>query len=395
VTLIAERRPLSAAVSAPSVVLFLCLFAGQASVLVLSPILVDIGRDLDVSTATVGQLRTISGLVAAITALLLGRLAARAGLRDLLLAGCALLALGCVASASAPTYTLLALAQVPTGVGLAILLSAGVAGVAEWAPPGERSRVLSWALVGQASSWIVGMPVIGLVSEATWRLAFVSVPLFGTLGAAFALTRCRSGGPPQAASPGRLRAVLRERRAAGWAAGEVLAFSAWAGTLVYAGALFVDSYDVSPGATGLMLASGAVAYLPGNFLARRLVERWAPALLVVCSLAGAAAVALFGTVRPSIPVSVAIFAALGFIGGARTLAGAGYGLEVGTGHRLAVMGVRASATQVGYLVGSAAGGAALAASGYGALGLLFAALFAGAALAYAFSLPQETQATTS
>ncbi len=375
-----------ATLGAPSVVLFLCLFAAQASVLVLSPILVEVGRDLGVSTAAVGQLRTISGLVAAVTALLLGRVAGHVSLRDLLLAGCALLAFGCVLSAAAPTYAVLALAQIPTGVALAILLSAGVAGVAEWAPEGDRARVLSWALVGQASSWIVGMPVIGLVSEATWRLAFVSVPLLGSLAAAFALSRCSRGGAPRAASPARLRAVLREPRAAGWATGEVLAFSAWAATLVYAGALFVDSYDTSTGATGLILGSAAVAYLPGNFLARRLVERSAPTLLIVCSLAGAAGVALFGTVRPSVGVSVAIFATLGFIGGARTLAGAGYGLEVGPGHRLAVMGVRASATQVGYLVGSAAGGLALAASGYGALGLLLAVFFAGAAVAYTVSL---------
>jgi MFS transporter, DHA1 family, inner membrane transport protein len=379
-------RSLRTTFRAPSIVLFLCLFAAQASVLVLSPILVEVGRDLGVSTASVGQLRTISGLVAAVTALLLGRLAGHVSLRDLLLTGCALLALGSVLSAVSPTYAVLALAQVPTGVALAILLSAGVAGVAEWAAEDQRARVLSWALVGQASSWIVGMPIIGLVSEVTWRLAFVSVPLAGSLAAALALSGCSKGTAPRAASPASLRSVLREPRAAGWAAGEVLAFSAWAATLVYAGALFVDSYDVSPAGAGVILATGAVAYLPGNFLARRLVERSAPTILIACSLAGAVLVALFGTVRPSLAVSVAIFAGLGFVGGARTLAGAGYGLVVGPQHRLAVMGVRASATQVGYLVGSAAGGLALAVSGYGALGLLLAAFFAGAAVAYTVSL---------
>ena len=41
----------------PAVVLFACLFASQAALLVLSPTLVDIAREFDVSTATAGQLR--------------------------------------------------------------------------------------------------------------------------------------------------------------------------------------------------------------------------------------------------------------------------------------------------------------------------------------------------
>ena len=45
----------------PRVVLFAALFASQAGLLVLSPILPDVARELGVSTATAGQLRTLSG----------------------------------------------------------------------------------------------------------------------------------------------------------------------------------------------------------------------------------------------------------------------------------------------------------------------------------------------
>jgi hypothetical protein len=50
----------------------------QAGILVLSPILVEVAREFGVSTATVGQLRMVTGLVAGSGALLLGRLAGRA-----------------------------------------------------------------------------------------------------------------------------------------------------------------------------------------------------------------------------------------------------------------------------------------------------------------------------
>ena len=84
--------------------LFLCLAASQAAILVLSPVLAPLASDLDVSTAVAGQLRTVSGLAAGVTALLAGLVAARVGLRDLLGAGLLFLALGSGITAAAPDF---------------------------------------------------------------------------------------------------------------------------------------------------------------------------------------------------------------------------------------------------------------------------------------------------
>ena len=99
---------------AVSAVLFLCLFAGQAGAIALSPLLAEVARDLDVSIATAGQLRTVAGLAAGVTALALGRLGTRVALGRQLLYGAILLALGSLASAAAPGIGLLAAAQVPS-----------------------------------------------------------------------------------------------------------------------------------------------------------------------------------------------------------------------------------------------------------------------------------------
>ena len=120
---------------AVSVALFLCLFAAQAALIAMSPVLADAASDLHVSTAAAGQLRTITGLAAGITALMLGALAGRVGLGRQLLAASALLALGSIASAAAPTFPLLALAQLPVGVAVAVLTTAGTLAAAEWVSP--------------------------------------------------------------------------------------------------------------------------------------------------------------------------------------------------------------------------------------------------------------------
>jgi predicted MFS family arabinose efflux permease len=78
--------------------LFLCLFAGQSAVIAMSPVLADAAHDLHVSTAAAGQLRTVTGLAAGITAVALGAVVGRLGLGRQLLAASVLLAIASVAS---------------------------------------------------------------------------------------------------------------------------------------------------------------------------------------------------------------------------------------------------------------------------------------------------------
>ncbi len=111
----------------PSPVLFLCLFVSQAALLVLSPVLPEVARELGVSTATAGQLRSLSGLTGGATAVLLAMAPRRPGLRDLLSTGAALVTAGSALSAAAPSFALLAAAQGVAGIGIGLLVAVGIA----------------------------------------------------------------------------------------------------------------------------------------------------------------------------------------------------------------------------------------------------------------------------
>jgi DHA1 family inner membrane transport protein len=358
--------------------LLAALAASQAALVVLNPLLPEVARDLDVSIATAGQLRTVSGLAAGVAALTVGLLATRFGLRELLLAAVATLVVGSAASAVAPGFAALVVAQALTGVGIGVSYSAAIAATAEWATAEERSRVLALTLLGPPIAWIVGMPFVGFVGEASWRLAWLVVPVSMAVVAVLLLAR-RPTTPPAAARAG-LRVVLREPGVVRWSVGELFAFSGWAGILVFMGALLVESYDLSVAATGLALGFGALVYVPGNLLFRRWVDRHDRRLLVALALAAAVTVALVGAVRPSVWVTLGFFSVLCFIAGGRTLAGSARGLGLAQELRLGVTGVRTAALQSGYFIGAAVGGAALAVGGYTTLGFAFAALFAAAAV---------------
>ena len=74
--------------------------------------------------------------------------------------------------------------------------------------------------------------------------------------------------------------------------------------------------------------------------------------------------------------------ATAFVAGGRTLIGSAVGLDAAPERRLAVMGARAAAAQLGYFVGSAVAGGALTAGGYPGFGLALGVLFLVSALPF-------------
>jgi DHA1 family inner membrane transport protein len=367
-------------VNRPGLVLFVCLFASQAGMLVLSPTLPDIAREFGVATATAGQLRAVSGATGGLTAILLALAPRRPGLRDLLTAGALLVALGSALSAAAPSFAALAAAQGMLGVGIGLLVAVGIAAAGEWPEPQRRPHVLAWAIAGMPAAWITGMPVVGLVAGVSWRATWLAVPAVVSL-IACALVRLR---PPDdgARRAGDAVATWRRPGVAGFAAGELLANAAWASVLTYAGALLLDSYDLSPGAVALGLAAMAVAMLPGTFGARRHAARATPALLVALTAVQGGAVLVLGTLRPTAALTLALLAVMAFINGWRSMVASALGMDAAPEDKVAVMAMRAAANQFGYLLGAGVGGVALAVAGFAGLGLALAGLFAASILVH-------------
>jgi predicted MFS family arabinose efflux permease len=173
-----------------------------------------------------------------------------------------------------------------------------------------------------------------------------------------------------------------------WLAAEVLANSAWAGTLVYAGALLVESYGASGALTGVALALGASAYVAGNLAVRRFAGHDPRRPLAVLALALAAATILLGSFRPSLIGSAAFFAAAAFAAGGRTFVSSSFGLAAPPELRPGAMAMRAASMQFGYFAGSVTAGSALALGGYPVLGGAVGALLVLAALLLA-RLPER------
>ena len=154
-----------------------------------------------------------------------------------------------------------------------------------------------------------------------------------------------------------------------------MAYAGWGGTLVYAGSLLADSYDLSAAAVAPLLALAAAAYFPAAFAGRRRLGGDVGRVLASLALALAAGSLLFGVLRLSAAFSVAIFALLVLTAGARTVIGSAVGVRTLPHHTVSVGAMRSVATQLGYLLGAAVGGVALDIGGYTALGIALASFF--------------------
>jgi predicted MFS family arabinose efflux permease len=358
--------------------LALTMFAAQSALFVLTPLLPLVATAFGVPVSAVGQLRTISGLVAALSALVLGPLARRLALSRLLVLGLILVAGGSLLAGLAPAFAVLAASQVAVGAGLAVSMTASLAACAQWAPPGGRARMLSWAMMGPPAAAIVTPLVSGALAAISWRLAWSLVP---TLLCGAALVALRdAGGPGTVAGRSEgVSTVIRLPRVAPWAVGELLAYAGWSVVIVYSGALLVESYGVGELAAAAAIAASAAAFMLGN---RAVHGRAVPlrVVLLVLAVALAACGWVFGTLRIGFWASAAALATLGLLAGGRSLAGSRHGLDLAGDRPVAGMALRTLAQQLGYTSGAAIGGVVLAGWGYSGLGWLLAVLFTGAAL---------------
>jgi predicted MFS family arabinose efflux permease len=360
--------------------LVLATVATQSSIVVLAPIMVDIGRDLDASLSEVGLARSVLAATAVAVSLAIGPLIDRTGVRPLLLAGALCAFAGAGLTAASPSLLPFYAAHVVTGMGVACLLSAGFAGVPAYFGQEQAAWAVGWVVGAQSVAWIAGNPVIGLLAEGgSWRLAYLVPAATAGMALAAALLAPRGRRSADAGGAGDgLAAVFRDPSARRWSAAELVAYSAWTAELTYAGAFYIESYGVDESEVGFLLSVGSIVFLVVSTNTARLTERIPRKALIVVSglLMGAILVPVLN-LTPSVWFTLGLFCAMAMFAALRSTAASALGLAQLPGRPGAMMGARTASSQLGYMIGAAAGGGVLALADFGALGFV---LFAGMAI---------------
>jgi len=359
----------------------LATVATQASIVVLAPLVVEIGRDLGASLSAVGLARSVLSGTAVAVSLAIGPLIDRVGVRPLILRGAVIAFAGALLTAAAPSLPFFYAAHVVTGAGVACLLSAGFAGVASLFADHEAPWAMGYVVGAQSLAWIAGNPIIGLLADSgSWRLSY-AVPAAMSLAALGAGLMAPREGVAVAAEgeAGSIRAglasVFSDPSARRWTIAELVAYSAWTAELTYAGAFYVREYGVSETTVGLLLAVGSIVFLVTSLNARRLNRRYGRRRLVVGASIGMGVMLIpVLNVAPSALATLGFFCVLAVFAAVRSTGSSTMGLEQLPGRPGSMMGARTASAQLGYMLGAAGGGLVLAVADFGTLGFV---LFAG------------------
>jgi predicted MFS family arabinose efflux permease len=351
--------------------LVLATTATQASIVVLAPIIVAVGHDLHHSVSAVGQARTILSGVAAVASLRVGRRIDRMGVRPALLRGGLLALAGLAATAAAPSLAVLYAGHAVIGLGVAFLLSAGFAGTGAWFDARDAAWALGFVVGAQSVAWILGNPLVGVLTDAvSWRLAY-AVPgafVLGALIAAFLAPREHS--PVDA--PSGVTQVIADRSARRWAVAELTAYSVWTAELTYIGAFYVKEYGVRESLVGVLLAVGSLAFLIATLNTDRLVRAVGARrpLVVVSALSMGSFAAVIFNFTPSVAVTLALFFVMALCAGVRTTSSSALALSQLPAQPGSMMAARSASAQFGYMVGAMLGGVVLAVADFGTLGFV-------------------------
>jgi predicted MFS family arabinose efflux permease len=349
--------------------LVLATTATQSSIVVLTPIVVAVSRDLDVSVSAVGQARTVLAAFACVAALRAGALIDRFGVRTLIVWGAGLAFAGALVTAAAPSLAVFYAGHAIVGLGVAGMLSAGFAGVGAWFPERDAAWAMGYVVGSQSVAWIVGNPLIGLLTEAgSWRLAY-AVPAATALLALVAGLRAPQPSRRGAAAGGGIGGVARDPSARRWAIAELVAYSAWTAELTYVGAFYIQTYGVSEASVGILLAIGSAAFLISTLMTHRIARRVERRRLIAgAALTMGVLLAVVLNVTPSVAFTLGVFCLMAVCAGLRSTGSSALGLSQLPAHPGSMMAARTVSAQLGYMIGAVAGGIVLAVAGFGTLG---------------------------
>ena len=265
----AERRALL-------FVLGFLAFSAVYNGLVMSPVLEQMAREFGITTGTAGLVVAAYGAPGIAVALVAGPYSDRIGRKPFLVIGPLVMGIATIASAVAPTFPLIVAARIASGVGASVLFPNVNATVADIYPFRERGRAVATVIGLNTMASVIGVPVAGIVAEATsWR---VSVALVGVLAiVASGVLFVRMPNAQGTNRESRVRAlyalILRDRSAVAAIISSMLGALFWFTWATYIVVYFQRTFALSEGLAATVALTQGLGVLVGSQIGGRLGDR--------------------------------------------------------------------------------------------------------------------------
>lgn len=353
-------------------------FASVYANVVIVPVLVQIAGEFHTTTGQAGLVAAAYGVPGIVIAVVAGPYSDRLGRKVFLVFGSLIMGIGTLLSAVAPTFELLVLTRALAGVGASVIFPNVNATIGDLFAYRERGRAISTVIAMNTMASIVGLPIAGIVAEATsWRVSVAIVGLLAVTAAALLLHLLPDRRPE--ADPGRARAlywqILSNRSAVAAIVSSLMGALFWFTWVTFFIVFFQQTYGLSLGTASTVGLTMGVGVLIGSQVGGRLGDRIGHKWIVAGSIFISAALLVLQT---NLPMPLAAAAALNLILsaviGARFATNNALLSEQVPDARGTMFAVSASVVSVGMVAGAAIGGILVDGFGFGAVGLFCGAV---------------------
>ena len=361
----AERRALL-------LVIGFLAFGAVYNGVVMSPVLEQMAREFGITTGTAGLVVAAYGAPGIAVALLAGPYSDRFGRKPFLVVGSLIMGCSTLAAAIAPTFGLIVAARIASGIGAAVIFPNANATIADTFPFRERGKAIATVIGMNTMASVIGVPIAGIVAEATsWR---VSVALVGALAIVAAIVLfLRMPNAQGTNRESKVRAlyalILNDRSAVAAIASSFLGALYWFTWATYIVVYFQRTFGLSQGLASTVALTQGLGVLVGSQIGGRLGDRKGHRRIVAVSVFTSGLLLLLQTNLPlPLIAAAALNLALSGVIGARFATNNTLMTEQVPEARGTMLALSASVVSVAIVVGASVGGVLVDGPGFWLLG---------------------------
>jgi len=283
--------------------LWLLVFASSSQIMVISPILPQIGTQLNISTSALGSLVSVYTLMVGSLAIISGPISDKIGRRRILLLGTILMTCALMMHHFVVGYYSFLLVRILSGIAGGILSGSAVAYIGDFFPYNRRGWATGWVMSGMAFGQIAGIPVgILLASQYGFKFPFYMFAL--AMGMTSILIWFRIPQPDVELSEEPLtirksantyRNMLKQREIAAAAVAYFMMFMGLSFFIIYLPYWLAESLNASPQLIATMFIVGGLANVLTGPQAGKLSDRIGRKTIVIVSNLGLSLVMVCAT----------------------------------------------------------------------------------------------------
>ena len=340
---------------------------------VMAPVLTQIAAEFNITTGTAGLVVAAYGVPGIAVAVLTGPYSDRFGRKRFLVTGSLIMGVFTLLSAFATSFAVLVAMRVLAGIGGSVIFPNTTATVGDNFAYRDRGSAMGVVIGLNTMAAVIGVPLAGILAEATtWR---ASVGLVGVLSIAAALLllwKLRPAQTPLSEQGIRemYRSIVTNRSALGAIASSFLGGLYWFTWSTYVVVFFEIAFGLSQGIASTFALTQGLGVLFGSQLGGRLGARIGHKAVVAGSVTVSGTLLLLLTnLGLSLPVAALLNLLVSAVIGARFASNTTLLTEQVPEARGTLLALSASVTSGSLVVGAAVGGLLIDGLGLWALGV--------------------------